>query len=122
MDEEIQEFFYYIRDRRSNKPVITVCVIKNITTCEWARGVAICSKLEQPIKTKGRHIARGRALRALKHKLDNDLVSRSEAWTIQTNCIPWNEPSSYYMYKSYYNPELNHFEHRIATAEQAEAA
>lgn len=72
------EKFYYIRDKE-NKPRITVCFLKDESTGDFARGVAICSKRDNPCKRTGRNIARGRAIWALKNMGSNCLVKRREA-------------------------------------------
>lgn len=60
--EQINRFFYYLRDKQ-NRPVVTVCIVE----CggKFARGVAICSPLDNPNKKIGRMIAEGRAFKAL---------------------------------------------------------
>lgn len=57
-----EEKYYYIRDI-DNRPIVTVCLIKESNNI--ARGVAICSKQDQPCKAVGRKIAKARASYAL---------------------------------------------------------
>lgn len=62
--EETKKFYYATIE---GKPIGTVCLIKEGDV--WARGVAICSELDSFVKQKGRHIAEGRARKALKRKV-----------------------------------------------------
>lgn len=60
--------FYYVRKNKTTTtkgtPVATVCLVQ--TTTGWARGVALCSSLDNVSKHIGRAIAQGRAEKAIK--------------------------------------------------------
>lgn len=64
-----QEKYYYIRDNIKSdpnglgRPIITVCLIEEYGIV--ARGIAVCSNLDQPCKKVGRVIAKTRAMHAL---------------------------------------------------------
>ena len=64
-----QERYYYIRDNIKSdpqglgRPIITVCLIEEGGII--ARGIAVCSNLDQPCKKTGRTIAKTRASFAL---------------------------------------------------------
>ncbi len=51
--------FYYIRDTE-RKPIVTVCLLDN-GDGTWARGVAVCSPDDSPVKKYGRNVAEHRA-------------------------------------------------------------
>jgi hypothetical protein len=61
----MKEIYYYHRDSQ-NRPFITVCLLHDPETKESARGIAVCSKDDMPMKKRGRGIAYGRALKAMK--------------------------------------------------------
>ena len=100
----MRNFFYYMRDGE-NKPRVTVCLILDESEYRVvARGVAICSFKDQPIKSKGRNMAAGRARSALMNKWENDSITRWEAdYVIEDT--GWN-----FFYKSEYEPSLTDYE------------
>jgi hypothetical protein len=55
--------YYYIRDEE-NRPVITVAIADLAQEGVICRGIAICSKKDQPVKARGRAIAFGRLMKA----------------------------------------------------------
>jgi len=65
----MDQIYYYLRDNE-RKPIITVCLLAYLDREKGplvdARGVAVCSPLDQPVKKKGRGIAYSRAIKALK--------------------------------------------------------
>lgn len=71
-----QIYYYYLRDKQGS-PVVTVCVVRQDSY--FARGVAICSKADQPVKKIGRKIARDRALWAIHNGMDNTLICSDAA-------------------------------------------
>jgi hypothetical protein len=56
--------YYYLRDVE-NKPRITVCFCVDKDTKKTARGIAVCSKKDNPNKKVGRSIAQQRCKHAL---------------------------------------------------------
>lgn len=59
--------YYYTYDCYS-RPIITVCLKQN-GAGGWARGVAVCrAELDVPSKKIGRHVAHGRAAKAIETK------------------------------------------------------
>jgi hypothetical protein len=68
MEETIK--FYYMRDM-FGEPRVTVCLIRLESECRYARGVAICSELDNFSKKIGRAIAEGRARAVLNLPLIN---------------------------------------------------
>lgn len=60
--------FYYVRKNKTQNtkgvPVATVCLVE--TNTGWARGVALCSTLDNVNKHIGRAIAQGRAEKAIR--------------------------------------------------------
>ena len=71
-----QIYYYYLRDTQG-KPVVTVCVVRKDSY--FARGVAICSKADQPVKKVGRTIARNRALWAIHNGKSKTLICSDAA-------------------------------------------
>lgn len=57
-----QTKYYYLRDKQ-NRPIVTVCLICNDGGI-WSRGIAICSKSDNPCKKVGRKLAYQRAMKA----------------------------------------------------------
>jgi hypothetical protein len=64
-------FYYYVRDALK-RPTVTYCIVFNGNSTEniYSRGLAICSKKDNPCKKIGRAIATGRALKSLKTGTD----------------------------------------------------
>lgn len=70
--------FYTLNDS-GGKPLVTVCIMNNTARTKFARGVAICGPGENPIKTKGKNIAYGKAIEAINSHLTTDVIRRPEA-------------------------------------------
>jgi len=102
--EENKKFYYATSE---GKPIGTVCLIENEK--EWARGVAICSELDSFMKKKGRHIAEGRARKALKRKVSTMPILRDIP---RTNAFI-NETLGNIGGKSIYRPVLSVFEESL---------
>jgi hypothetical protein len=113
---DYQERYYYLRDRDTNKPRVTVCLIQSGPLT--ARGVAVCSPKDQFVKSVGRTKARGRAIRALK-KLQTDYFSQALRHESIFAFLDCNHPIL--PFKSDYNPDLTDFERRILRMEQVAA-
>lgn len=62
---DLQEIYYYVRDDR-RRPIITVCLLVEGGQA-IAKGVAVCSQLDNPSKQIGRSIAKGRAVKVLNY-------------------------------------------------------
>jgi hypothetical protein len=101
--------FYYLRDNY-NRPTGTVCLIKS--NGDIARGVAICSLKDNPDKKTGRHIAQGRAVRAMKRRESSFFdMQRIDALIAigRTKCLP----GEFDFTKSSFNPKLTDFETKL---------
>lgn len=109
-------YFYHLRDH-FNRPVVTVCLLKDI----WGnvhRGVSICSLKDFPKKDVGRGIAYGRALAAFKRKssdVEKGVALRYEAIEVldsitNEDLIPLTDS---YLIKSVYNANLTEFERKL---------
>ncbi|MFA4845767.1 MAG: hypothetical protein WC654_04370 [Patescibacteria group bacterium] len=59
--------FVTFRDSQ-NRPVVTTCLLLGVDDVIEARGVAICGPLDNPCKKRGRLIAEGRALAAIRNE------------------------------------------------------
>jgi hypothetical protein len=88
---------------------------------KFARGVAICSLKDNPVKNTGKDKAFGRAFKALSHKTSDMIISRTEAFDVM-NRIVCENPSYGLLIddicnkgKSYYGSELNKIEMRLLT-------
>lgn len=103
-----QMYFYYCRNTE-NKPVIAVCIIRRGD--EYARGVAICSPSDIPMKKTGRKIARDRALKALYTADDFDRIARDEALQVLDDIEVDNYTE--FTYKGEFMPEFTTFEKRL---------
>lgn len=105
--ELIDVKFYYYRDF-SNRPVVTVCLIHKGEEL-FARGISICSILDNPVKKIGRWKAYGRAFKALTYVEDTEPIRDDIAFNI--NCCYSIDFS--FEYKSYFKPEPTEFEKRL---------
>ena len=100
--------YYYIRDSIKSdpdglgRPIITVCIIKEHGIV--ARGIAICSNLDQPCKKTGRTIAKTRAIFALNSEKDGLELKRMG---LPLGVFEFGFP------KSYYNPSLTKYEQKL---------
>jgi len=113
----MKEYYYYFRDE-NKAPRLTVCLLKDGKYI--ARGVAICSERDPVNKAKGRTIAKGRAVKALKRKksdFDGSQVVRSEAYHQMYRCtehIPFFFKSTFHFPgSSLSNIEFTEFERRL---------
>jgi len=67
---------YYLKDEDGNI-VVSVCVVKDDNGI-YKRGIAICSKHDNPVKNFGRRLALKRALNAQKYSLrENNILDYS---------------------------------------------
>ena len=100
--------YYYDRDNK-NRPIITVCLLQ--ANGDVARGVARCSKQDNPCKKTGRKIARDRAVHAMKTKSDNCAVNNKDARVDVAVAIGigyWRD-----LHKSSFNPSLTEREAKL---------
>jgi len=109
----MKEIYYYLYDR-NKKPVITFCLGYKDGT--MAKGVAICSKKDNPCKKYGRKEARNRVLEALGTKKSNKQVFRNRAKVVMCSIPKWynyfDDVDNYY--KSQFNVKpSNEFEKKL---------
>ena len=102
--------YYYFRDTQ-NKPRITVCLLK--VGGQTARGIAICSMLDNPCKTTGRNIAKGRAHKAMFAEESSCPINRKTAFDVAYDAF--GEIYFESIYKSTYAPLLTDFERKLLT-------
>ena len=106
--------YYYIRDNIKSdpdglgRPIITVCLIEDHDII--ARGLAICSDLDQPCKKVGRAIALGRACYAL--------ASTKSGLEVKRKKLPWLNIVLLNTFgvgslKSCFNPSLTPYERKL---------
>jgi len=95
--------FYYIKDAE-DKGRITVCLLKNGT--RTARGLALCSMKDQPVKKIGRAKSFGRARKALYHETNLNLINRNDGIEVLLAC---GEHATF-TYKSEYLPIFSEHE------------
>ena len=104
--------FYYLRDC-NNRPIVTVCLMRK--KGNYARGVSICSLKDNPNKKTGRNIAKGMATKALKRKMNSEMMARAEVWAVLEDFLTpddWGLVESW-NYKSCFNPGLTEYEGHI---------
>ncbi|MCP5018659.1 MAG: hypothetical protein GY938_25780 [Ketobacter sp.] len=100
------ELYYYIRDA-DNFPLITVCLLISADGFV-ARGIAICSPIENPEKSIGRGWARDRAYDAMYEEADDEPIKTQIAKYIFYVC-----DVSVPKFKQQFNPELSNFEKNV---------
>lgn len=111
--------YYYIRDSIKSdpnglgRPVITVCLIEDHGGIV-ARGISICSNLDQPCKKVGRAIAKTRAMSALVLERDSLAINRFP-YKAYTPLLSFSNHSCG-GFKSYYNPSLTRYEQKLFIA------
>lgn len=98
-----QMYYYYLRDFE-NAPIVTVCIVRQGNY--FARGVAICSLKDQPVKKVGRKIARDRALWAIHCGHNKTLVCSDAA----IEALDFIEMGDFISYQAEFNPKLTIFE------------
>lgn len=109
----MKEFYYYGRDTMK-RPVVTVCLLTGVDksgfTEVYSRGVAVCSPLDIPCKKKGRVLAKGRAVKAIKNHGTSEPIKR-----IEPTKVMWEAGISekYIDMKSESLPNLTPFELKI---------
>lgn len=129
---------YYLRDER-RRPLVTVCLLKDMEDGATARGVAICSPSDNPEKKYGRQIAETRAFAALEKKDCDEPINRIEARCVldaindnpkksSAQIINIGDVKAYlcpgvlYNPKVHFNPFLTEFEERVlASGKQIQA-
>jgi hypothetical protein len=107
----MKEKYYYFRERKTNKPSITVCLI--IVQGDIARGVAICSTHDNAEKKFGRKLARGRAIKAIVNRIHSCKVFRYAGYHALYKCVPCTRSRKLMGFKSMFNPELTDFEKKM---------
>ena len=122
----MKTYYYYFRDME-NKPIITVCLlVPDHYLLPICRGVAICSRLDQPNKKVGRSIALGRARKAFLGRTNTCLVSRKECLNIYDRAYLFDPAHNYYsiayrfLYKSECNVTLTDFERKLINRAKGE--
>lgn len=107
-------YFYYLKDK-NGQPVVTVCLMMDEKTRQWARGVSICSLSETFKYGKGRNKAYGRAKRALIWKESSLLVSPGWFGWSRVCDLPFSENIKLERlhFKSEINPLLSKFEKKL---------
>lgn len=104
MSEIIKEIYYYFRETKNRRPVITICLLQT-KKGNIGKGIALCSKKDMPNKSIGRTIAKRRALRALKKKESSLPIRRNRIYPAE---ILIDE-----IKKSYYNSVLTGWESKL---------
>ena len=106
----VKEKYLYYKDAHTDTHVVTVCLLKDADG-NIARGVATCSKKDNPSKSEGRKLAKERALsamhsrgRAKKLKVDSPYFWEAVKWVGDINWLK---------FKCEYNPELPENQARI---------
>lgn len=104
----MKEYFYYFRDDE-NRPIITGCLL--IDGKEYSRGVALCSRQDNPCKKSGRKIAKTRALWAMKNRQSNCEITSIKANSV---LIDAKISATYFDFvKSAFMPPVNNIETKL---------
>lgn len=116
------ERYYYGRDKKTNAPLVTVCILVKDGTV--ARGISVCSLSDQPSKEKGRHLAKLRALESIAlqtsaypiHKEERKYIRQLAARSSKSR-----KQDGLYSFRGEYMPILTGFERNLlAVAENME--
>lgn len=100
--------FYYVRSKKNNAPVVTVCLLNDGPNV--ARGISVCSLKDVVNKKEGRKIALANARKAMGTKRDGCKVQRVEALRSIAH-HELDEPMSFFGYKkAAYNPITTDYE------------
>ncbi|MCP5020059.1 MAG: hypothetical protein GY938_32950 [Ketobacter sp.] len=101
-----EELYYYIRDAEES-PLITICLLISVDGFV-ARGVAVCSPMDNPEKAIGRGWARDRAYDAMyKEKSDEPIKTQIVKYIFYICDV------SVPRFKQQFNPELSSFEKNV---------
>lgn len=100
--------FYYVRSKKGNAPVITVCLLNDGPNV--ARGLSVCSLKDVVNKKEGRKIALANARKALGTRKDGCKVQRVEALRSIAHHELDENMAFFGFKKAAYNPILNDYE------------
>ncbi len=109
----IKRRFYHYRDANKH-PRITICVLYDIKSNKYSRGISLCSFLDQPIKAYGRDNAEDRAIKALRSQKSSCPITRREADILISLSTEFLADILVYE-KSSYNIQPTKFELRLFT-------
>jgi len=101
--------FYHYRDHLK-APRVTVCVLYDPREKMYHRGISICSYLDIVNKEEGRDIAEDRAIKALKTKMTNSEIDRTNVLLLLEELYDFD-----FKYKVDYNVTITNFEKRLFT-------
>lgn len=92
--------FVYLRDKE-NRPIVTICLLRDKANNMFGKGVSICSDMDYPIKKKGRSIAYERAFTALITQKSSLPILRKDAKNIIERCLEFEKfySDDIHMYK-----------------------
>ena len=102
-----QLFYYYLRNEKA-MPIVTICIVRKGDN--YARGMAICSPYDMPVKAEGRRIARNRALKALFNMETSGAIYRDEAVCELDTIDESYQDTIDFDYKTEFMPKLTVFE------------
>jgi hypothetical protein len=119
----MNNFFYFLRQKdKSKMPRVTVCLLYRLsedkqTIKVFARGIAICSLKETPIKYEGIRLSHCRAVEAFTEKanlfeINENFVAVKKA----LNTIYASPDQAIYgtrVFKACYNPTLTRYEENL---------
>jgi hypothetical protein len=105
------EYWYYYRDS-NNIPLVTVYIVADLNTGDYARGITICGFNDNVNKAEGKFWARNYALEALETKEDGLPILREDVKLILDSIEDF--PEEFYGYKAYYLPELTDRELKLS--------
>ena len=82
--------FVYLRDKE-NRPIVTICLLRDKANNMFGKGVSICSDMDYPIKKKGRSIAYERAFTALITQKSSLPILRKDVKNIIERCLEFEK-------------------------------
>jgi len=104
---------YYERDEK-NRPLVTICLLQ--ANGDIARGVAVCSMLDNPCKKTGRKIAKDRAIHAMRTQKNGCPMLTPNVHLIMSS-ISESGGGIFGWCKSAFNPPLTQLENRLVFGE-----
>jgi hypothetical protein len=122
----VKELYYYVRTHteHGNLPRATVCLLVQDGKV-LARGISICSVLDQFVKVKGRGLAKSRALKALAQKTGGGeiLPERFVKEHVYRRLFVWEQAYPLFLAKNevcgckeVYMPQLTEFETELVAS------
>lgn len=102
-------YFYYLRCKPDNTPYGCVA-LRQDSKGKWSRGISLCSKDDQFVKTKAKKLAKGRCVRAMFTENTTEPINATDKTTVRLVLLSDDLALSH---KSHYGATLNEKEIQI---------